>query len=139
MQTKIIPVVAEGRTKRFFSLSLDDADLSRAPHLQLPRVTEAQFALQLADEGLAGLGIRQGDYLLFGTTQPLRASGQIALIRQEDEYIIREAHWSGDTTLLRVPGDIYPELQLPTENIRIVAVLDNAMKDDEHVQIVHFH
>ncbi|TBL71353.1 S24 family peptidase [Paenibacillus thalictri] len=139
MQNKIIPVLAKGWTQSFFTLSMDDTDLSSAPHLALPQATDAQFAMQLGDDGLSGLGIRRGDYLLFGTTQQLRASGQIALIREGEEYIIREAYWSGDTTRLRVPSDMYPALVLPTENIRITAVLDNVIKNDEFARIITFH
>jgi len=138
MQTKIIPVVGDGYTKEFFFLSIADADMSYQPHLEVPNVTNAQFALWIGDNGLSNLNAFKGDYALFCTTSLLKSSGQIALIRQEEEYIIREAYWTPDKTLLRVPSDIYEPLELPTENIRIVAVLDNIIKDREDLKMVYF-
>jgi hypothetical protein len=138
MKHKVIPVIGTGYSRDFFSIHLDDTDLSRHPHLQLPLPNEAQFAIQLDDDGFEGMSIHAGDYLLFGTTQPLRAGGQISLIRDQEVYIIREAHWNGNTTLLRVPCDAYPLLELPTENIRIVAVLDNVIRSADEVKLITF-
>jgi len=94
--------------------------------------------LSLGDGGLDAVGIKRGDYLLFSTTAPLRSSGQIALVRQEDEYMIRETYWTGDTTLLRVPGDAYAPIRAPTENIRIAAVLEDVIKDNELAPLIRF-
>lgn len=138
MQTKIIPIIGTGYSKDFFRISVSKQDMSRQPHLVLPSVTDASFAIQMEDGGLSPLGIDRGDYILFSTTTLLKATGQIALIRQDEDYIIREAHWSGDMTILHVPSDGYEPMNLPTENIRIVAVLDNVMKDYEDLSIVYF-
>ena len=131
-------MAATGYSRTFFTLLLGDDDLSIQPHLAIPLSSSAQFALELGDNGFASIGVERGDFLLFSTTSLLRPSGQVALIRQEDECIIREAYWSGDTTVLRVPGERYEALTLPTENIRIAAVLDNVIKNNELAPIVRF-
>lgn len=136
--SKVIPVVSTGYTRKFFTLDLDVTDLSGSVHLQLSGYSEALFALRIGDSGLDSIGITPGDYLLFSTTSALKSSGQLSLVRQEGEYIIRETYWSGDTTLLRVPGDAFSPLSLPTENIRIAAVLCDVIKDNELAPVVHF-
>lgn len=136
--TKIVPVVRDGYCKAFFSLDLESSDLASQPHLMLNGYSRALFALQMGDRGLQSIGIGVGDYLLFGTSAPLRSSGQISLVRQEDEFIIRETYWSGDTTILRVPGETYPTLIVPTENVRIAAVLDDVIRNDELAPVVRF-
>lgn len=138
MLNKIIPIVGTGFTKEFFSISISDGDMSLQPHLQLPYATNAQFAIEIGDDGLSILGVTEGDFVLFTTTSLLKATGQIVLVRQDEEYIIREAHWDGDFTLLRVPNDEYEPMKLPTENIRIVAVLDNVIKNHDEIKIIHF-
>lgn len=135
---KVIPVVATGYTKKFFTFQLESVDLSVRPHLKLSGHSNALFALRAGDRGLESIGVAAGDYLLFSTTAPLRSSGQISLVRQDDEYIIRETYWSGDTTLLRVPGEKYAQLVVPTENIRIAAVLADVIKDNELAPLVRF-
>ncbi|MEF3302404.1 hypothetical protein [Paenibacillus sp. GYB003] len=136
--SKVIPVAATGYTRKWFAFDLTGSDLAQQPHLRLGGFSEALFALRLGDSGLVSLGVARGDYLLFSTTAPLRSSGQISLVRQEDEYIVRETYWDGDTTILRVPGDTFPAWRLPTENIRITAVLDSVIKGDELAPIVYF-
>jgi hypothetical protein len=135
---KVIPVATTGFTRKWFTLDLASTDLASYPHLRLSGYSQALFALSLGDSGFVSLGVTRGDYLLFSTSAPLRSAGQISLIRQEDEYIVRETYWDGDTTLLRVPGDIFPPLRLPTENIRITAVLDSVVKGDELAPVVYF-
>lgn len=127
-----------GYTKKFFTLDLESVEMAGQPHLLLSGFSGALFAVVMGDSGLHSLGVSRGDYLLFSTTSPLKTSGQLSLVRQEDEYIVRETYWAGDTTLLRVPGDEFPPLRLPTENIRIAAVLYDVIKDDEFAPIVHF-
>ncbi|MFC3769736.1 hypothetical protein [Paenibacillus sp. GCM10012303] len=136
--SKVIPVVTTGYTSKFFTLDLDSTDLSGSAHLQLCGYSEALFALRMGDSGLDSLGVAPSDYVLFSTTSALRSSGQLSLVRQEGEYILRETYWSGDTTWLRVPGDVFPPLCLPTENIRISAVLCDVIKDNELAPVVHF-
>ncbi|TMV48100.1 hypothetical protein FE783_19295 [Paenibacillus mesophilus] len=135
---KVIPVAATGYTRKWFSLDLESTDLSGRPHLKLIGYSDALFALRIGDGGLESLGVKRGDYLLFSTTAPLKSSGQISLVRQEDEYMIRETYWSGDMTELRVPGEAFPSLSVPTENIRIAAVLSDVIKDNELAPIVRF-
>lgn len=135
---KVIPVVTTAFTRKWFALDLEAIELAGRPHLRVSGYSEAMFALLLGDSGLVSLGVARGDYLLFGTTAPLHSSGQISLVRQEDEYIIRETYWDGDTTLLRVPGDTFPAMVVPTENLRVTAVLDRVIKGDELAPIVHF-
>lgn len=138
LPNKVVPVAATGYTRQFFTLDLETTDLSERPHLLLNGHSRALFALLSGDDGLNSLGISPGDFLLFSTAAPLRSAGQISLVRQEDEYIVRESYWGGDTTVLRVPGDAYSALRLPTENIRIAAVLDDVIKNNEFAPIVRF-
>lgn len=135
---KVIPVAATGYTRKFFTLDLESTDLADREHLLLSGYSDALFALRAGDGGLDSLGVKRGDYLLFSTTAPLKSAGQISLVRQEDEFIIRETYWSGDMTELRVSGDVYPALRVPTENIRITAVLSDVIKDNELAPIVRF-
>ncbi|GAA3410417.1 hypothetical protein ACFFNY_21770 [Paenibacillus hodogayensis] len=136
--TKIIPVVTDGYTRKWFGLDMESSDLAYRPHLSISGYSDALFALSLDDEGLESLGVKRGDYLLFSTKAALHTSGQIALIRQEEDYMIREAYWNGDVTLLRVPGEAFPPIMAPTENIRITAVLDTVIANDKHAPLVRF-
>lgn len=136
--TKIVPVVTSGYTRKWFGLDMESSDLAYRPHLAISGFSGALFALSLGDSGLEAIGVRRGDYLLFSTSAPLRSSGQISLIRSEDEYMIRETYWTGDTTLLRVPGDAFPPLVAPTENIRVTAVLDDVILNNELAPLVRF-
>lgn len=138
MQTKLIPVITKGYTSKFFTIDISEEEVAEHPHIRISCNSNAVFALELDDDGLNCLGIIKGDYLLFTQLAPLRATGQICLIHNEDEHIIREAHWSSDTTILRVPGDIYEPIEIPTENIRIMAVLDNVIKPYDGLNIVNF-
>lgn len=136
--SKIVAVATTGYTRRFFTLDLEALPLAVQPHLRLSGYSPAMLALQAGDDGLRSLGVSPGDFLLFATSLPLRAAGQLSLVRQEDEYIVRETYWDGDMTWLRVPADAYPAMRLPTENIRVAAVLADVVKNDEWADIVRF-
>ena len=120
MKSKIIPIISPGFSTRYFSIPIREEDLSEKPHLRISSHMNASFALSMGDNGLERLGIRQGDYLLFSIINLLNTNEQLSLVwNEEDEYIIRD----------RV---------MPTDHIRIIAILDHVIKPYEDLTIVYF-
>lgn len=137
MSTKLIPIAGYGYTESFFDADIADDDLDLLPQLEVDGYHTGLFAFQLDDDGLSSWGLSSGDYLLFDdyTEKPVR--GQIILVRSEASYIIRQAQRiTPDTSILSTPGDIYPPIEIPSENIRIIGVMSGFIKPHDELKII---
>ncbi|WP_025027765.1 hypothetical protein [Caldalkalibacillus mannanilyticus] len=133
---KLIPIVGKGYTENFFEVNMSDDDLMNQLHLEVDANHFATIAFELNDNGLAEWGLEFGDYLLFcSSAESIR--DKLILVRSEEKVIIRQARCiTPDISILSTPGDLFPPLTIPSENIRIIAVLSGVIKPYEGLNIV---
>ncbi|MCT8138593.1 hypothetical protein H1D32_13100 [Anaerobacillus sp. CMMVII] len=133
---KMIPIVGIGLTKDFFEVDFND-EMTWNKFLQLENYHSAQFAIELGDNGFSELGISQGDYLLFQNYSYDSVREKIITVRSEERYIIRLAtNVTPDTSILTVPANVYPPLELMSENIRIIGVECGFIKPHDDMVII---
>lgn len=137
MQKKLLPIIGKGYTQDFFDVNISDEDLMNRPHLEIDGSHFATLAFQLNDEGLTESNLDIGDFLLFSNfSDSIR--DKIILVRSEGLVIIRQARYiTPDISVLSTPGDLYPPLTLPSENMRIIGVLTGLIKPYEDLQILN--
>lgn len=139
MQNRYLPIVETGFTEDFFELDISDSDLVSRPHLEVSSSHTGQFVIRLGDDGLSGIGLSKGDYLIFSRFGEKDYHGEILLVRCEGRYIIRVSDYITPVdSVLSTPGDYFPPITLPSENIRIVCCSSGAVKNREDLHIVSF-
>ncbi|AUS07412.1 hypothetical protein C1X05_00080 [Laceyella sacchari] len=137
MGKREVAIVGKGFTKDFFDVDAFDCDLHKYPMLCVDKSHSAIIAFELADMGLSQMGLKPGDYLLFSDFCTDSVHNKIILVRMEDRYIIRLAKAiSPDTSIVGTPGDIYPSMVLPSENIRIIGVMSGFIKPHDNLEIL---
>ncbi|MCL6445048.1 MAG: hypothetical protein K6T83_16600 [Alicyclobacillus sp.] len=96
-----------------------------------------RFAVQIGDDGLEGLGIATGDYLIFRLRQWVNGEGEIVFAWIDGEAIVRLAWniWS-DTVTLSASGARYPDISVSRELLIITGVCGNVRKHDDDVQLL---
>jgi hypothetical protein len=136
MQKKLVPIVGEGYTEEFFDVTISDDELMYKPHIELDGSHFAIMAFQLDDEGLSDWNLNKGDYLLFSSSSE-SVRDKIILVRSEERLIIRQArNITPDVSILSTPGDVYPSITIPSENIRIIGVMSGFIKPYDGLNIV---
>jgi hypothetical protein len=137
MQKKLIPIVGKGYTENFFDVEISDDELMYKPHLEVDGSHFALMAFELGDEGLKEWNLNAGDYLLFSNSSD-SVRDTIILVRSEERLIIRQAKCiTPDVSVIGTPGDIYPPITIPSENIRIIAVMSGFIKPYDDLKIVN--
>jgi hypothetical protein len=137
MQKKLIPIVGKGYTETFFDVTISDDELIHKPHLEVDGSHFATLAFELDDEGLSEWNLNRGDYLLFSSSSD-SVRDKIILVRSEERLIIRQARQiTPDVSVIGTPGDIYPPITIPSENIRIIAVMSGFIKPYDDIKIVN--
>jgi len=121
---KRVFIAGDAYSTRFFELPLEDEELYLMPYLLAASYHVARFALIMRDDGLANIGIREGNALLIAdySLEPVR--GRPVLVRQEGEYIVRIAEDVNplECVFSAAKKGVAP-LVLPSENIRIIGVV----------------
>ncbi|CAJ1003815.1 MULTISPECIES: hypothetical protein [Brevibacillus] len=121
---KRVFIAGDAYSTRFFELPLEDEELYLMPYLLAASYHVARFALIMRDDGLANIGIREGNALLIAdySLEPVR--GRPVLVRQEGEYIVRIAEDVNplECVFTAAKKGVAP-LVLPSENIRIIGVV----------------
>jgi hypothetical protein len=136
MQKKLIPIVGKGYTENFFEVMISDDELMYKPHLELDGSHFAVIAFELDDEGLSEWNLNKGDYLLFSSSSE-SVKDKIILVRSEERLIIRQAKCiTPDVSVISTPRDIYPPITIPSENIRIIGVMNGVIKPHDELKIV---
>lgn len=137
MQKKLVPIVGKGYTEDFFDVNISDEDLVYRPHLEIDGSHFATLAFQLNDEGLTEWNFDIGDFLLFSNSSD-SVRDKIILVRSEGLVIIRQArHITPDISVLSTPGDFFPPLSLPSENIRIIGIMSGFIKSYDDLRIIN--
>lgn len=88
-------------------------------------------------DGLAGIGIEKGDFLLISdfSTEPI--FGKPVLVRQEGRFIVRiAADVNPIESTFTTTDDTYPAMTLPFENIRIVGIVSGSIKATDDVELI---
>jgi SOS-response transcriptional repressor LexA len=136
MQKKLIPIVGKGYTQDFFDVTISDDELMHKPHLEVDGSHFATLAFELDDEGLSDWNLNKGDYLLFSSSSE-SVKDKLILVRSEERLIIRQALYiTPDVSVLSTPGEIYPAIIIPSENIRIIGVMSGVIKPHDDLKIV---
>jgi SOS-response transcriptional repressor LexA len=136
MQKKLIPIVGKGYTKHFFDVTIADDELVHNPHLEVNGSHFATLAFELDDDGLKEWNFNKGDYLLFSNSSE-SIQDKIILVRSEERLIIRQALYiTPDVSVISTPGDFYPSITIPSENIRIIGVMTGFIKPYDELKIV---
>lgn len=132
----MIPIVGIGYTKEFFEVDFND-EFSWNKYLQLDNYHTAQFVIELGDDGLSVLGIQKGDYLLFLNYLHDSVREKLVMVRSEQRYIMRLAtNVTPDTSIFTVPDDVYPPIELMSENIRIIGVECGFIKPHDELVVI---
>jgi SOS-response transcriptional repressor LexA len=137
--SKQIPIVGVGYTENFFEVDFED-EMQWDKYIVLDPYHTAMYAIELGDDGLSEQGIYQGDYLLFQNYFHDSVRDKLVLIRSEEKYIMRQAtNVTPDTSIFTVPGDIYPPIELMSENIRIIGVEVGFIKQHDNLEIININ
>ena len=137
MIKKFIPIVGNGYTEDFFEVNLNDEDLYTKEAIEVDTYHTANIAFILQDDGLNGLGITKGDYLLFSPSAETYRD-QVLLIRSEGKFIIRIGTIiTPDSAILTTSNNVYPTKILCSENIRIIGVMNGFIKPYDGLKILN--
>ena len=137
MIKKYIPIAGDGYTKDFFEVNLQDEDLQFGEAIEVEPYHSATIAFRLQDDGLKGLGIEKGDYLLFSPSAE-SYKDQVLLVRTEGKYIIRIGTLvTPESATLTTAEDVYPTKFLCSENIRVIGVMNAFIKPYDELRVVN--
>lgn len=122
---KRVFIAGDAYSTRFFDLPLEsDDELSLLPSLEVASYHVARFALIMQDDGLEGIGICPGSFLLISDFSLEPITGRPVLVRQEGQFLVRiAADVNPVECRLTTTRPEDPPLVLPSENIRIAGVV----------------
>lgn len=134
---KRVHIVGSAYSEEFFDLPLEDEEISLKPYIEVAPYHVARFGLQMDDDGLSGIGIEKGDFLLISDFSAEPIFGKPVLVRQEGRFIVRiAADVNPIESTLTTTDDTYPAMTLPSENIRIVGVVSGSIKATDDVKLI---
>lgn len=134
---KKVHIVGQAYSEVFFDLPLEDEELSMKPYIEVAPYHQAKFGLEMDDDGLSGLGIDIGDYLLISDFSVEPIFGKPVLVRQEGQFLVRIADVVNPVeSTFTTPDDVYPPITLPSENIRIIGVVSGIIKASPEVKVI---
>ncbi|NGQ95057.1 hypothetical protein G3578_07645 [Brevibacillus sp. SYP-B805] len=134
---KKVHIVGKAYSEAFFDLPLEDEEISLKPYIEVAPYHVSRFGLQMDDDGLAGLGIERGDFLLISDFSAEPIFGKPVMVRQEGQFLIRiAADVNPVESTFTTVNDIYPPMTLPSENIRIIGVVSGFIKASDEVKLI---
>lgn len=124
-----IPMIGITYTRTWSDPCIDD-------HYPLLRVEGSsfrqRFAVELRDDGLEGLDIHEGDYLVFVQSGWPTSEEAVCFIRQGDESIVRVMLGIYDTEpTLIVTGDRYADIELHRNQYQVSGQLVGVIRHGE--------
>lgn len=133
---KRVHIVGSAYSEEFFDLPLEDEEISLKPYLEVAPYHVARFGLQMDDDGLSGIGIEKGDFLLISDFSAEPIFGKPVLVRQEGKFIVRiAADVNPIESIFTTTDNTYPAMTLPSENIRIIGVVSGSIKATDDVKL----
>jgi len=132
---KKLHIVGKAYSNDWFELDLSDDEISLKPYIEVAPYHHVRYGLRMGDDGLDGLGIKNGDFLLISdsSTEPIYLKPVV--VRKEGQFIIRIAYNVNPVECtLTTAGDIYPAMTIPSENIRIIGVLSGVIDGTTHLK-----
>jgi hypothetical protein len=121
---KRVHIVGHAYSSDFFDVSIEDTEMTLMPYIEVDPYHIAKFGFKMDDDGLKGIGINEGDFILVSDYSLEPVFDQAVVIRQDGKFLVRVSHIVNpiEGVFVTSPNDNNP-IQLLSENYRIIGVV----------------